>query len=259
MKHIIQTLALCASMLWLATACQPEVPVGEPLPTYKLEYSVDNSTHTETLVGDPALDSLLRRLVVATGNGSRVHVKMLEFDGQAPATKETRTFVSDSEEEAVAWSRNMLKQGYDVEIVQKDGHYHCTALLLSNGVLTSLVGTKWYCHVDEFRQNVPTMGDIHWVCDYWYSFDDENTGTKSGDAKATITPDDGAVTEQEELLTGNFDYSFDPSTGHIFVNNYVVDNHNYPPANYELVYDSETNTLRYVSGNMLDSVYTRVE
>ena len=251
MKHIIQTLALCASMLWLATACQPEVPVGEPLPTYKLEYSVDNSTHTETLVGDPALDSLLRRLVVATGNGSRVHVQMLEFDGQAPATKETRTFVSDSEEEAVAWSRNMLKQGYDVEIVQKDGHYHCTALLLSNGVLTSLEGTTWFSHADE-QLHFPGAGiysDIHSVADYWITFE-ENTGMRIVEGETDMFGPDS--------LTETFSYTFDASPGRIVISDTYSSLSGQLSGEVEMVYDPEHSTIRWTHP-MMDSVYHLVK
>lgn len=136
MKKTIKTVALMMVLGTLAVGCQKEqlsiTPniVAEDAAVYTLNYYVDGVLYTVTLQGEQALDEFLRNLFALANEGHKVSVRSGNAGNQILSSKETVVYTTTDEDDAKAWAKAMVKQGYvvDIEFDSKSGIYTCTAV-----------------------------------------------------------------------------------------------------------------------------------
>ncbi len=136
MKKTIKTVALMMVLGTLAVGCQKEqlsiTPniVAEDAAVYTLNYYVDGVLYTVTLQGEQALDEFMRNLFALANEGHKVSVRNGNAGNQILSSKETVVYTTTDEDDAKAWAKAMVKEGYvvDIEYDSKSGIYTCTAV-----------------------------------------------------------------------------------------------------------------------------------
>lgn len=136
MKKTIKTVALMMVLGTLAVGCQKEqlsiTPniVAEDAAVYTLNYYVDGVLYTVTLQGEQALDEFMRNLFALANEGHKVSVRNGNAGNQILSSKETVVYTTTDEDDAKAWAKAMVKEGYvvDIEFDSKSGIYTCTAV-----------------------------------------------------------------------------------------------------------------------------------
>ncbi len=136
MKKTIKTVALMMVLGTLAVGCQKEqlsiTPniVAEDAAVYTLNYYVDGVLYTVTLQGEQALDEFMRNLFALANEGHKVSVRNGNAGNQILSSKETVVYTTTDEDDAKAWAKAMVKEGYvvDIEFDSKTGIYTCTAV-----------------------------------------------------------------------------------------------------------------------------------
>lgn len=132
MKKLIGTTAFLAVIAMATTSCQkgdndPFDSTGVIMSNLKINYVANGLPHSVTLLNDDDWDLFFDNifalakdgyLVIVQGNGS-----------QSSITKETVTFTTTIEDEAKAWMKEKIGQGYSVslEYDKSTGIYTCTA------------------------------------------------------------------------------------------------------------------------------------
>lgn len=135
MKKTVKTLALISVLSLIAAGCQKEDIVSmepaviENATVQSVGYSVNGILGYATLVNDSDWGAFLDRMMALAHQGYNVVV----YSGNRTAgasTKEVVTFTTNDEDEAKAWAKDMINQGYDVYITydSKTGIYTCTAV-----------------------------------------------------------------------------------------------------------------------------------
>ena len=130
MKKVFRNVAVIG-LLGLATvSCMKEdiVTTGSVVTVEPVHYTVGDSHGIENVYGDEEWDNFLRRMLALAREGY-----VVTFSIGAPSTnasKDVVTYSTRSEEEAIAWAKNMTSQGYTVSIDfdQNTGFYNCTAI-----------------------------------------------------------------------------------------------------------------------------------
>ena len=112
-----------------AQACQKESNVEHQGTVYTVRYVVDDVTHTVTLCGEQAWQDFLHRLFALAEEGRHVSFAKEEVSDSVGSLRETVTFTTPNQQEAVTWANNMVKQGFVVSIDYnpRTGLYTCTA------------------------------------------------------------------------------------------------------------------------------------
>ena len=136
MSKTLTTIALFAVLGTLAVSCQKENIIDETNivaendTVYKVSYTVDGVTHQLTLVGDEAWHDFLNRMVALAEEGHEVSFRNEEASLRAVSTKEKVTYTTTNQDEALAWSEMMIKDGYTVTISydKASGIYTCIAI-----------------------------------------------------------------------------------------------------------------------------------
>ena len=135
MKKTFKTFALASVLGILAVGCQKEdiVLTGntttEIAATQTVGYSV-NGVYGESSIDDNFdWDAFLDRMMALAREGYNIVI----FSGNHSAgasTKDVVTFTTTDEDEAKAWAKDMMNQGYDVQITYDDktGIWTCIAI-----------------------------------------------------------------------------------------------------------------------------------
>ena len=135
MKKRIISVALLAVLSTMAVSCQKE-NVAEPQSksaelgtVYTVSYSVNGITHTETLGSDAEYDALLMRLFALARMGYEVEIMNGNGPVSATLALEVITFSTSKEQEAIAWVKQKILEGYTVHVSfdQSTGMYNCIA------------------------------------------------------------------------------------------------------------------------------------
>lgn len=133
MKKHFTKIALIAVLSSLAISCQKENIVEETgiiaecNAVYTVSYTVNGETHQTTLYGDDAWEAFLQRMFAMCREGYDVSFK--DANTILLGSKETLTYITHSEADAIAWCDEKTKEGYQVEI-HYDGdknQYTCIA------------------------------------------------------------------------------------------------------------------------------------
>lgn len=135
MKQTIRTVAALVMLSVTFAGCQKEeaLPVLQPqvesnASVYAVSYIIDGEMYHQTVAGRQALMDLLQRMMALAREGHSVQV----WDGNSCSgtfqAKETVTYTTHNENDALVWSAQMIDKGYKVSIEIKDGVYVCTAV-----------------------------------------------------------------------------------------------------------------------------------
>ena len=136
MKKSVITVALFAVLGTLAVSCQKETlvdPSGVEARVenvYKVSYSVDGVTLHATLHGQGEWNAFLGRLVALAKEGHRVSFRAENAPESVVSSKETVTYITKSEEDAINWANKMYGDGYEVTIIfdEETGEFTCIAI-----------------------------------------------------------------------------------------------------------------------------------
>lgn len=134
MKKTIRTVALFAGLSLVAVGCQKEdinkqsFPAGNQQAYINASYTIDDVAMHATFSDEKSWQEFLHWMVGLAEEGHRVS---LGNDAVVRSmTKETVTFVTNSQSEAEAWCDRMFKKGYQVSIEYdvKTQTYFCEAV-----------------------------------------------------------------------------------------------------------------------------------
>ena len=134
MKKEIKTVAFLAVLSLAATGCQKEnvLPtigggIEQTTGTILVTYSINGEIFQATL-SESEWDAFLERMIALAREGYEVSFSK-NRSSLTSQSKEKVTFVTTSQQEAIAWSSNMVDQGYEVTITfdKKTGVYTCVA------------------------------------------------------------------------------------------------------------------------------------
>ena len=134
MKKTIKTVALIAVLGLGAAGCQKEQetvlpdPSAEQTTIYTVSYVVDGVVQETTLYGEQAWTDFLLGMFALAREG---HFVCINGDNvNATAAKETVVHTTQSEEDALNWSKQKIREGYVVNISYnpRTGVYTCTAV-----------------------------------------------------------------------------------------------------------------------------------
>lgn len=124
MSKRVLSVALLAVLGTMAVGCQkenitelrPETSISEAGTVYTVQYAVDGVLHTETLHSEEEFDSLLTQLMALSRSGAVVEMSGDNYSPNAFSTKESITFITDSEVEATSWTKQKMAEGYRVRV-----------------------------------------------------------------------------------------------------------------------------------------------
>ena len=133
MKKFVKTVALFSVLTLAATGCQKEnefnplVDSEQTTETIQVVYSINGEVFQTTL-SESEWDAFLERMMALAREGYEVSFSK-NRSSLTSQSKEKVTFVTTSQQEAIAWSSNMVDQGYEVTITfdKKTGVYTCVA------------------------------------------------------------------------------------------------------------------------------------
>lgn len=134
MKKNIKTVALFSVLTLVATSCQKEnefnslVASEQTTETIQVVYSI-NGENFQTTMSESEWDAFLERMMALAREGYEVSFSK-NRSTMTSQSKEKVTFVTTDEQEAIAWSSNMVNQGYEVTITfdKITGEYTCIAV-----------------------------------------------------------------------------------------------------------------------------------
>lgn len=135
MKKKVIAVALLTVLVATATGCQkedsftPQTSIEESVASYTVHYTIDGERHTQIIVGERSWNAFLRRMTALAREG---HSVAFEREGvsRTSATKETVTYTTTSEDDAIEWCDKMVTSGYSVTITYdpKSHIYTCIAI-----------------------------------------------------------------------------------------------------------------------------------
>ncbi len=134
MRKTIRTVAFLSIMGLTAVSCQKENLVENLNPvasqteaTYTVCYTVDGTTTQVTLVGEAAWNNFLNWLFALAEEGHSV--TFFQANSIISHSKEKVTYTTPDKDKAIAWSNNMINNGYQVTIVfdENTQEYICIA------------------------------------------------------------------------------------------------------------------------------------
>jgi hypothetical protein len=128
------SVALLAVLVSMATSCQKENIVETPLATTEantvrtIHYIIDGVEHVITLYGNEEWESFMSRMMSLARQGHNVSIYDESAASQNVPTKDVQTFTTSNQSEAETWAKEMISQGYTVDMTYKDGLYICIAI-----------------------------------------------------------------------------------------------------------------------------------
>ena len=133
MRKNVKVVALCTVLGIATVGCQKETfvltqpTISETADVYNLSYSVAGTIGSCSIYGESDLDNFLRSMFALVKEGYRLNIS--NTSTRSISAKEVVVYTTYSEEEAINWSKDMIHQGYDVDITYdpKTGIYTCTA------------------------------------------------------------------------------------------------------------------------------------
>ena len=130
-KNVKTIVALLAAMM--AVGCQKELPVVAESAVVNsntiIRYSAGTLNGSINLPDDQAWDGFLENMLALAREGYQVTISQTSFS-HANMTKDVVVFTTTDEAEAKHWAKQMVCDGYEVNISYDDktGIYTCTAV-----------------------------------------------------------------------------------------------------------------------------------
>lgn len=136
MRKTLTTIALVAVLASMAVSCQKEnftdqtTIVSESCATYTVLYTVDDVSHTVSLIGEDTWHDFLDRMFALAEEGHMVSFRKVENSSSTTAAKETVKHTTTNKDEAYAWADKMSDGGYYVTIAydKEKEVYTCYAI-----------------------------------------------------------------------------------------------------------------------------------
>ena len=136
MKKLIIPATLLAMLSLTAVSCQKEVltepnsSTVENSATRTIRYTVNGAVYRQVIHSDEELESLMHTLFALAREGCTVRIMDENTSFSESDTKETLTYTTKKENEAIAWSKEKTLEGYTVTITfnQQTGEYTCVAI-----------------------------------------------------------------------------------------------------------------------------------
>jgi len=135
MKRKFFYAALLATLGLAATSCQKEniTESGriatEMCAEKTLHYTIGGMHFSQTVNNEEEYDALLMRLIALSREGYDVNIFGNNYTYGAVASKEVITYTTQSESDAVAWTKQKIHEGYSVSVTfnEETGYYTCIA------------------------------------------------------------------------------------------------------------------------------------
>lgn len=130
-RNIIMT--LFAVLATMAVSCQKEgfeetqSSTTETVSVRTIQYTIDGVEQTIILFGDEEWDVFIDHMLSCARQGHNVSICDNSIASHDVFAKDVQTFTTKSQEEAKAWGKKMVDQGYTVDTIYKDGMYICIA------------------------------------------------------------------------------------------------------------------------------------
>ncbi len=119
MKNVIITLAALALLATTAISCQKETDDSSVVPItcskHNVIYHIDGATHYAYIHSETEWHAFMERMFALARQGHRITVSRTTTARQV-ATKETVTYKTSDHEDAKRWARDMIAEGYEVDI-----------------------------------------------------------------------------------------------------------------------------------------------
>ena len=136
MKKFIIPATLLAMISVATVSCQkenltePTAPVVENSATHTIRYTVNGAVYQQVIHSDEDLDALMHTLFALAREGYTVRMMDENTSFSESDAKETLTYTTKKENEAIAWSKEKTLEGYVVTITfnQQTGEYTCVAI-----------------------------------------------------------------------------------------------------------------------------------
>lgn len=134
MRRNIITVALFAVLSTMAVSCQKEnleelqLVTTETASARTIQYTIDGVEQIITLHGDEEWDVFVAQMMSLARQGHDVSICDTSIASHGALTKDVQTFTTTSQSEAIAWTKEMVNQGYTVDTTYKDGVYICVAI-----------------------------------------------------------------------------------------------------------------------------------
>jgi len=137
MSKKVLSVALLAVLATMADGCQkenitelrPETSISEVSTVYTVQYAVDGVLHTKTLHNEEEYNALLMQLMALSRSGAEVEISDDNYSPNAFSTKESVSYTTPSESEAIKWTKQKMSEGYKVMVTYDTNNnlYVCTA------------------------------------------------------------------------------------------------------------------------------------
>lgn len=129
-------LALFATLGLATIGCQketePTLPTSatENASAYIVEYSIDGETHRAVLNSEEEYNALMFRLMALAQEGYEVNVRNGNTVRQENASKDVVVYTTQSESDAVKWTKKMMDDGYEVTVTYDDKTHTFTCVAI---------------------------------------------------------------------------------------------------------------------------------
>ena len=136
MKKFIIPATLLAMISVATVSCQkenltePTAPVVENSATHTIRYTVNGAVYQQVIHSDEDLDALMHTLFALAREGYTIRIMDENTSFTEDSVKETLTFTTKKESEAIAWAKEKVEEGYAVTTTfnQQTGEYTCVAV-----------------------------------------------------------------------------------------------------------------------------------
>lgn len=135
MKKTMTTMALIAVLGTMATGCQKETTndamwcATESSEARKVNYTVDGEAHQIELSSEADWDAFVAYTMELAKKGHSVSMADEGANSIAYAVKEAIVFRTPNQDEAEAWTKRMVDEGYRVDVAfdKEKGDFICVA------------------------------------------------------------------------------------------------------------------------------------
>ena len=127
MKKTLICATLLATLSIAVTSCQKEnIAEPERFATEKnagetVYYTVGGIRFSQTINSEDEYDTLLMRLIMLSKEGYEVSFFGNRYSSASGMTKDTVTYTTTNENDAVAWMKQKINEGYTVTITYDEG------------------------------------------------------------------------------------------------------------------------------------------
>ena len=117
------------AILMVATGCQKEETVnfsneiGSPYEMKRIRYSVDGNLFSIEIRGSETWRAFMERMAALAKEGHEVSFWDENATSTAPSTKETVTYTTANEKDAIDWCETMFHDGYKVSMTYDDNNH----------------------------------------------------------------------------------------------------------------------------------------